>query len=67
MRSALEQTPQLTEAQARELLVRCLRVLYYRDARSLNRYEIAVITADGVKVDAPASAPTNWEISAMVR
>ena len=37
MRATLEATPELTEAQAVTLIERCLRVLYYRDARSYNR------------------------------
>jgi 20S proteasome subunit beta 7 len=32
----------------------------YRDARSLNRFQIATITKDGAKIDEPISAPTQW-------
>ena len=37
MRTAYEANPSMSEAEAQVLLERCLRVLYYRDGRSLNR------------------------------
>ena len=37
LRDAYEKNPNMTEEEAKQLLVTCLRVLYYRDARSLNR------------------------------
>eukprot|EP00052_Salpingoeca_macrocollata_P030709 m.320682 g.320682 ORF g.320682 m.320682 type:complete len:263 (+) comp24329_c0_seq1:54-842(+) len=67
MRTAYEENPNMTEEEAVALLEKCLRVLFYRDARSLNRYEIATVTADGVKVSAPRSADTNWAIAHLVR
>ena len=36
MREAYEKNPNMTEAEAKELLDRCLKVLFYRDARSWN-------------------------------
>lgn len=37
MREALEKKPVLSQSEARELVERCMRVLYYRDARAFNR------------------------------
>ena len=37
MRSAYEAKPDMDEAEARAVLERCLKVMFYRDARSLNR------------------------------
>lgn len=37
MREALEKTPSLSQQAARALIERCMRILYYRDARSFNR------------------------------
>ena len=37
MRDQLEKTPHLTEQDAVRLLDRCLKVLFYRDARSFNK------------------------------
>lgn len=38
------------EAQAVELIKECMKVLFYRDARSMDKYSIAIITKDGVKL-----------------
>ena len=37
MRQAYEKNNSMSEAEARALLERCMRVLFYRDARSFNR------------------------------
>lgn len=37
MREAVEKKPRLSQQEARALLERCMRILYYRDARSFNR------------------------------
>eukprot|EP01137_Pigoraptor_chileana_P004048 Opistho-2@45174 len=66
LRAALEKKPTMTEAEARKLLTDSLRVLFYRDARSLNRYQIAVVSAAGVKIDEPKMLDTNWDIGHMV-
>lgn len=42
MRKAQEDAPngQLSEAEAEELLKTCMKVLFYRDARSLNKVSL---------------------------
>ncbi|KAM9293895.1 proteasome subunit beta type-4 [Gastrophryne carolinensis] len=67
MRDFVENKPNLTREEARQLIERCMKVLYYRDARSYNRYEIATVTASGVEVEGPLSSDTNWEIAHMIR
>ena len=47
MRSEYEKNPAMSEEQARELLIRCLKVMYYRDARSLNRVGSLSLAACG--------------------
>lgn len=37
MREVLEKKPSLTKEEARDLIERCMKILYYRDARSFNR------------------------------
>lgn len=37
MRSAYEENPNMTQEEAVQLIEKCLKVLFYRDARSLNR------------------------------
>lgn len=38
----------VTRERAEEAVRECMKVLFYRDARSLDRYSIAVVTKDGV-------------------
>ena len=45
------QAAQLTRERAVEIVKECMKVLYYRDARSLDRYSLAVVTKDGVELD----------------
>ncbi|XP_029437128.1 proteasome subunit beta type-4 [Rhinatrema bivittatum] len=66
MREILEKQPVLSKDEARKLVERCLKILYYRDARSYNRYEIATVTESGVEIEGPLAAETNWEIANMV-
>lgn len=42
--------PDMEEGEARELLEECLRILFYRDCRALNKIRIAKATADGTLV-----------------
>nr|XP_060614068.1 proteasome subunit beta type-4 [Anolis sagrei ordinatus] len=66
MRDAIEKKPSLTQADARALIERCMKILYYRDARSFNRYEITTVTEKGVEVEGPLSLETNWDIAHLV-
>jgi len=67
LRDALDKIPSMCEAEARSVIARCLSVLFYRDARSWNEYELAVVTKDGASVDGPLTCTTNWDIAPMVR
>eukprot|EP00039_Didymoeca_costata_P018399 m.333299 g.333299 ORF g.333299 m.333299 type:complete len:260 (+) comp17112_c0_seq1:65-844(+) len=66
MRAAYEQNSKMTEEQARNLMVRCLTVMFYRDARTIDKYQIAVATKDGIKISEPATLVTNWDSAATV-
>ncbi|NXY90915.1 PSB4 protein, partial [Alcedo cyanopectus] len=66
MREALEKKPSLSQEEARDLIERCMKILYYRDARSFNRYEIAIATEKGVEVEGPLTLEANWDIAHMV-
>ena len=37
LREALEKNPNMSQEEAKALIMRCMKVLHYRDARSLNR------------------------------
>ncbi|CAH0019503.1 unnamed protein product [Clonostachys rhizophaga] len=43
-----ESAAELSQETAIEVIQECMKVLFYRDARSMDRYSIAVITKDGV-------------------
>ncbi|XP_067878982.1 proteasome subunit beta type-4 isoform X2 [Heterodontus francisci] len=66
MREVAERQTLISKDEARQLIERCLKVLYYRDARSYNRYQIATVTAAGVEIEGPMSAETNWEIAHLI-
>ncbi|NWV86122.1 PSB4 protein, partial [Dasyornis broadbenti] len=66
LRAALERDRIPTREEARELLERSLRVLYYRDARSFNRFEVATVTEQGVELEGPLTLEANWEIAHLV-
>lgn len=43
-----ESAAKLTREKAVEIVKECMKVLFYRDARSLDTYSIAVVTKDGI-------------------
>lgn len=52
-----------SEAEARALVTKCMGVLYHRDARSLPKYKVVVIKADGVHQEGPFELQGAWEIA----
>jgi len=55
-------TPELTKEQAVKLLEECMRVLFYRDARSSNKIQIGTLDDEGIKIGAPVELETyHWE------
>ncbi|EPQ30022.1 uncharacterized protein PFL1_02695 [Pseudozyma flocculosa PF-1] len=57
----------LDEQEARSILENVMKVLYYRDARSLNRFQIATVTRSGTSISEPYSVPTSWGFAEMLR
>ena len=53
----------MTEGEARALLEDCLRVLFYRDCRALNRIQIAKADASGVLVSPAITLDTVWDLA----
>ncbi|KFM26878.1 Proteasome subunit beta type-4 [Auxenochlorella protothecoides] len=53
--------PDMSEEEARALLRECLTVCYYRDKNSINRFQIARVSAEGVDLGEPFALPTNWD------
>lgn len=46
-----EDAKKVTEEEARKVVDTCMKVLFYRDARSLDKYSVATITKDGAKIE----------------
>lgn len=69
LRKALEGGKEdiLTEEEAIKILEDCMRVLYYRDARSLNKMQRATINKDGVKITESYSLSTEWGFAEFIR
>ncbi|KAF9476298.1 proteasome endopeptidase complex, beta subunit [Pholiota conissans] len=57
----------LTEEQALAIIENGMKVLFYRDARSLNKYQIATITAEGVKITESKHIETSWSFAEGIR
>jgi len=55
--------PELNREEAKKLLEDCMRVLFYRDARSINKIQIGIVSAEGWTVSTPYSLNTHWEHS----
>ncbi len=69
LRKALEESggpENLSLDDARRILESCMRVLYYRDARSLNKIQMANITEQGVQLTQPYIIDSDWSISKYV-
>ncbi|CAM38741.1 putative 20s proteasome beta 7 subunit [Leishmania braziliensis MHOM/BR/75/M2904] len=61
LRQALEKNPGgLSRAEAMQILTDCLRVLFYRECRAINKFQMADATGDGVHISEPFEVETNW-------
>ncbi|EJD38155.1 proteasome endopeptidase complex, beta subunit [Auricularia subglabra TFB-10046 SS5] len=58
---------QIEEEEAKRIIAECMKVLFYRDARSLNKYQIATITEKGISISESLSAPTEWSFAEGIR
>jgi len=67
LRDALEKKPKLTAAEAKELIGKCMEVLFYRDARSFDEFEMAIITPQGTEVVSPIPVKSNWELGHQIK
>jgi len=57
----------LTEEEATEIIETSMKVLYYRDARSLNKFQIATITAAGISISESRQLETSWSFAEGIR
>lgn len=56
----------LEEGEARALLEDCLRVLFYRDCRALDRIQISKATNEGTLISEPYKIETDWSSASFV-
>lgn len=56
----------ITIAEARPVILEVLKVLFYRDARSIDKYQISVVTTDSAVVEDAKTLETEWSFKAFV-
>lgn len=54
--------PNMTEEEAKELLLACLKILYLRDTDASNKVQIVKITNRGVEYEEPTYLDVNWNM-----
>jgi 20S proteasome subunit beta 7 len=57
----------MSEGEARALLEDCMRVLWYRDTRALNKIQLAKISAEGTVISEPYSVDCKWDFRSFVQ
>lgn len=56
----------ITVQEALPVVEDIMKVLFYRDARTIDRIQTAVVTADGVSISEPKVLDTKWDFKAFV-
>lgn len=56
----------ITVAEAKKVVEEIMKVLYYRDARTIDRVQIACVTEKGVDIGEPIKLETEWNYKAFV-
>ncbi len=59
-------TEDMSEVDALKLLEDCMRVLSYRDCRTINRITFAKISSEGVNIEEPRALTTEWSYESFV-
>ena len=44
----------------------CLQVCYYRDKNSINKFQVAKVTSEGVDICEPFALETNWDFKVSI-
>jgi len=60
-------TDNLTKEQARDIVLKCIRVCYLRDCKAMNKYYIATINSEGSEVEGPLMIDSNWEVAKSIQ
>jgi 20S proteasome subunit beta 7 len=68
LRTAVEgRENDLTEEEALKIIEQCMKVLFYRDARSINKYQVATVTASGTSISESRHLETSWSFAEGIR
>lgn len=59
--------PDMSESDARALVEECMKILYYRDCRTINKITLAKITAEGGMVSEPFTLATKWDFQSFIK
>lgn len=63
-----ESVKDITREMAVEAVKECMKVLFYRDARSTDRYSIAVVTKEGIEMKEDEKLEgQSWAFADMIR
>lgn len=54
-------SPDMSEQEAIDLLCEGLKVCYYRDKNSINKFTLAKVTKEGVTISEPFALETKWD------
>lgn len=62
LRKAVETHPQgMSREEAVEVIKSCLQVLFYRECRTINKFQIADASENKVVISEPFEVPTTWD------
>jgi len=56
----------MTREQAFSVVESCMKILFYRDCRTINKFQIAKVTKDGPVTSPPYSLATKWDYELFV-
>lgn len=59
--------PNMTESDARDLIIECMRILFYRDCQAHNNIQIAKATAEGLTIDPSITLTTSWAFNGFTK
>lgn len=58
--------PDITVEEAKKVVIDIMKVLFYRDARTIDRVEVATVTSAGAEVSEPFKLETKWDYKAFM-
>jgi len=56
----------LTQPEAENIIEKCLKVLYYRDARAYQKYQVGVVTSAGAEIKGPFEVKPDWTVAHLI-